>query len=111
MTKHEAQFQKERLERFNKLTQEEKDCYRVIRELERDRPEDEGCRKTPFSGDTRENRNIRKIEIYFTETQGGAPATDATIDLVAVNAYHFRKWLESTMRERIKEIEEELSKL
>jgi hypothetical protein len=106
----EAALQRQRLARFSQLEAIQKELYELIQRIKED-DVNGPCGQGPFTGNTRESRKIRRIEIYFSKTRGGAEEVDKRMNLecLLLEAFDFGKELEAKARARlaivIKEIE------
>ncbi len=76
MTDTEANIERNRLAKFSQLS----DLRRLTHEaLAMIRADDVNGPQGPFTGNTRESRDVEALRIFFSKTNGGAPAVEMTV--------------------------------
>jgi len=102
MTANEVQATEKKIAEFRKLEErryEIDDAIRLITEDWAHGP----CGQGPFTSNTRESRQIKKIDFHFTPTRGGAPACDLSVDDLFIEASELeRVLLEMLNKQRAK---------
>ncbi len=110
MTDQEAKQQEQRITKFReleKLRDEIRGAISMVTEPWKDGPHGQG----PFTGNTRESRRVRSIEIRFTPTLGGAPAVETKIENLGIEACALGRFLEGQLRERLALVLAEMEKV
>lgn len=69
------------------------------------------CGQGPFTGNTRESRQVRSIHIWFSPTRGGAPEVDMCIRGLRIEAWELGKDLEAMLQVKLDAIHAEMEKL
>jgi len=110
MTECESKQLREKLDRFEKLTNALSIQCDALNCIEQDDPS--GTRgQSPFTGNTRESRKVSKITIQFTSTRGGAKEVIEAISGLDIEAFEFGRFLAEKTRENISAIESEIASL
>ena len=109
MNEAEALLQAKRIERFKKLDAARREIEASLKTITEPWPEGPSG-QGPFTGNTRESRNVISMQITFSCTQGGASPVGMVLQNLNISAHDFGKLLEGMLRERLgwvtKEIEE-----
>jgi len=110
MNDQDYNISEQRNAKYKKLREEKAEIYETIRlitENDKNGPDGQG----PFTGNTRESRQIKSIHINFSRTRGGTVEVDKFVGPLNIEAWEFKEFLESKLRAKLKIIEEEIEKL
>ena len=110
MTSQEVNIQQTRIEQWNKLNALQNDIFAAIKQLTENRP-DGPCEQNPYTGNTRESRQVIWMHIGFTKTRGGANAVEDHLSNLNLEAYDLGRALEGMLREKLKKVQAEMDKL
>lgn len=110
MNTEDARYQKDRLEKYDKLQAlYEKSSEALSKVVENDPAGP--CGQGPFTSNTRESRSVDAIRIWFTSTQGRSPAVELTISHLDISASALGRFLESELRSKMKQLHERIEAL
>lgn len=110
MNEQEAKLQEERLQKYRELAFLRGQLYSALQIITE--PHKEGpCGQGPFTGNTRESRQVRELQVFFSSTRGGAPAVELNIPNLNIEAWELGRALESILRAKIKLIGVEMEKI
>lgn len=111
MTETDAKLLQEKIARFRKLADRRAQLQNTLNSIFADDPNGP-CEKGPFTGNTRESRQLKSMRIYFTATKGGAEETSRELfNLEGFGAYEFGQLLHTQVKIQINMIDEEITKL
>lgn len=99
MTANEVEATEKKIAEFRKLEErrfEIDDAIRLITEDWKHGP----CGQGPFTGNTRESRQIKKLDFHFTPTRGGAPACDLSVDDLFIEAPEMERVLVEMLKKQ-----------
>ncbi len=110
MTNTEANIERNRLAKYNELFEARKLTYESLCAIRADDPH--GPHKQgPFTGNTRESRNVVSLHIKFSTTKGGAPAVDMFIGPLNISAWQFGQSIAAMLEERLKELDKAIEEV
>lgn len=110
MTHAEAKKQEERLAKFRELDARRREINEALHKLTRPWPAGP-CEQGPFTGNTRESRQIASLQINFTRTRGGASEVSERLDNLLVEACEFGGMLQAMLRKQLAALDAEIDKL
>lgn len=110
MTDNQAKQQRATLDRYETLSALRKKFQRVIDMVTASDPNGP-CEQGPFTGNTRESREVEGMVMSFSKTKGGSEKVVMEIDGLNINAFEFGKFLCSQARAKLMSIEAEISQL
>jgi hypothetical protein len=110
MKEQEVKTQMARISKFRELEKVRDEIYAAIEAITKDQP-DGPCGQGPFTGNTRESRQVQSLHFVFTPTRGGASAVEMKISGLHIEAWGLGKALESMLREKLAEITAAMEKL
>lgn len=97
MNDQDAVTQSERLKKYNQLTTLRTRIYKAIQTITENDPNGPHG-QGPFTGNTRESRQVESMRIQFTETRGGAPPVEIWISDLNIEACELGRELEKLLR-------------
>lgn len=104
MTHNESEQQKKRLAEYDRLSQAAQGFRDALNKIEADDP-DGPCGQGPFTGNTRESRDVLSLEVFFSRTKGGSAPVKKYLDGLKLGAWKLRALLAEDLREKIKTLE------
>lgn len=107
MTRDDVEIQKSRLAKFERLTSDLETFREALNKIESDDPSGP-CGQGPFTGNTRESRDVYTMHIYFSRTKGGSPPVEMYIQGLELDALKLREVLVKDLREKIKALESKI---
>lgn len=69
------------------------------------------CEQGPFTGNTRESRQVRTMRIWFTATRGGAEPVDLEIDHMHIEAWELGRAIQSMLQAKLDLANAEMEKI
>lgn len=99
------------MEKYKHLDEFRNKLYRALKTITEPWEKEGPCGQGPFTGNTRESRQVKAIKIWFTPTRGGAPAVEIEIPDCFVEAWGLGKYLESELNAKIKAVNQEIEAL
>jgi len=99
-----------RLEKFKILKARRQEIINALRALTEDWKEGP-CGQNPYTGNTRESRDVTSIYFKFSTTKGGAPPTDHTLSDLQIPAFDVRTMLEGILRKQLGTINTDIEDL
>lgn len=67
--------------------------------------------KNPFTGNTRESRQVISMTLHFTATRGTSPTVNTTIPELYIEAYELGVFLKEQLKKRLDKINAEMEAL
>jgi hypothetical protein len=111
MKAHEIKLQEERCLRYRALQTIRDDIQAALDAVTKPWPDTGPCGQGPFTGNTRESRQVSTMHIWFTKTRGGACAVDMTIGNMHIEAHELGRALEAMLRAKIETLNAEMDKI
>jgi len=109
MTSQEAKLHSERVIHYTALEASLNKAYDALKALSNDGWKETGpCGQGPFTGNTRESRQVISMSIKFSATRGGAEPVSQELENLNIEAWDFGKAVESMLRKRIEIISKEM---
>lgn len=65
----------------------------------------------PFTGNTRESRDVERLDIHFSPTLGGSPAVNISLRYLNVSASALGRWLETELEKQLENVQADMAKL
>ncbi len=103
MKPHEIELMQKRMDEYRRL---EKRCDEIrfaINEITRGDPTGP-CEQGPFTGNTRESRQISMIDISFTATLGGAKPVNMHLEKLFIHAGSFGDALKKMLEQELAKV-------
>jgi hypothetical protein len=110
MTEQEAKEIMERVCKYRaleKVRDEVRTALEVITQPWTDGP----CGQGPFTGNTRESRQVSQMTIQFTATRGGSPAVSVDIYKMHIEAHELGRALKEMLGAKLEAINAEIEKI
>lgn len=104
MTEIELKTQLERVVQYNELKRQREEAKHALRLLTEDWKDIGPCGKGPFTGNTRESRQVKSMSINFTATRGGAHPVSLDIPGMYIEAWEVGAFLVAMLEKRITEL-------
>lgn len=111
MTKTEALQSERSLKEFYRLEKLRDEAYASLKVIREGGKDTGPCGQGPFTGNTRESRQVEGAVIDFTPTQGGGRAVSLKLIDLYISAWDLGKYLESQLQRRIDLINAEMDKI
>lgn len=109
MKEREVVAQTARISKYRELEKMRDEIYAALKVITE--PRDVPGEQSPFTGNTRESRQIRSMKISFTETRGGAPAVEIEVPTMHIGASELGRAIESMLRAKLAVVSAEMEKL
>jgi hypothetical protein len=110
MNTKEAETQAGRIEKFRELQAVRDKTVWALDAITKSDPTGP-CGQGPFTGNTRESRQVKCLRMSFTQTRGGSPPVEISIDDLFVEASELGRELQRMLRARLERIEKEMSEV
>lgn len=110
MNHHEAKKMEDRTAQFRALETRSNQIRCAISHLSLEDPT-APCRASPFTGNTRESRRIKVLNIEFTSTRGGGPPVSREIGDLLIPAWEFARQLEVILKAQLELVTAEMEKI
>lgn len=110
MTNQEADNFEKRISRFRELEKLRSEMYSALDMITAGDPTGP-CGQNPFTGNTRESRQVLDMTIVFSPTRGGAPPVKMTISNPHIEASGLGQALQSLIRAKIALVTQEMDKV
>lgn len=110
MTNPEAILQEQRLSKYQKLKAlrgKYRDALHVVTVNDPEGPHGQG----PFTGNTRETREVLTMNLTFSKTLGGANMCGMQIEFPGIPAYDLGKFLKQQLEMKLNEIDKEIENI
>lgn len=104
------EHEKVRLEKYKKLKDALGLAYSALEKFTKDWPHGPHG-QGPYTGNTRESRQIKSMTIQFTPTRGGSEAVEDSITDMHIEAWEVGRALAGMIKKRIETIEAEMEKI
>ena len=110
MDEQEVKMQMGRVTKYRELEKVRDEIYAAIETITKDQ-KDGPCGQGPFTGNTRESRQVESMHICFTPTRGGAPAVNMSISGLHIEAWELGRAIEAMLRAKLEPINAAIAKL
>lgn len=113
MDAREAAQQKLRIEKFTRLDSARYSIYATRKKMNEKSGEEGTVRShsSPFTGNTRESRNIVSLKISFSPTCGGEPPRELELTDLHIPAWALGDAIEKLLSTRLAQLNAEIEKL
>lgn len=110
MTAEDVKREQSRIENFNRLNEVAQRTRWVLDEITKSDPTGP-CQQGPFTGNTRESRQIKSLHIEFTQTRGGSAPVKMTLDDLYISAPDLGRYLQNALKDNLARVTAEMEKI
>ena len=111
MDEQEVKMQMGRVTKYRELEKVRDEIYAALKAVTEPWKDTGPHGQGPFTGNTRESRQVESMHICFTPTRGGAPAVNMSISGLHIEAWELGRAIEAMLRAKLEPINATIAKL